>query len=299
MQGFYLTNLLPPGMPNEFSITTNGILWELEKIQHANFNKVIKQIKNGACANTYTMSTNIPSNQLRVSGLIEDSYFDKIMDNLLKACLAFSFISGTSVRPTCSTPYSKVALIQPGEKFPRDHSIHSPESCLNTLSDYIDFVEVFCNNNNIFSTEKMLLIIHYYLDSIAAWSLENQYTLLTTILQIIGDTEKTSGRQFAKLHATQRGSKVGFYDYLAGAADRAGIKKLTFNVVKLRNELIHEGKFDNSTHPSKSNITDLISESFSWIDSYIFKTIGVQHQPNQRYASKMLENYMNSFSYDL
>lgn len=118
MQGFYLTNLLPPDMPNKFSITTNGILWNLEKIQHPDFNNVINEIKNGACANTYSISTNIPSNQLRVSGLIEDSYFDKIMDNLLKACLAFSFITGTSVRPTCSTPFSKVGLIQPGDKFP-------------------------------------------------------------------------------------------------------------------------------------------------------------------------------------
>ncbi|WP_421105610.1 hypothetical protein [Serratia marcescens] len=299
MQGFYLTNLLPPGMPNKFSITTNGILWDLEKMQHSNFNNVINEIENGACANTYSMLTNIPSNQLRVSGLIEDSYFDKIMDNLLKACLAFSFINGTSVRPTSSTPFSKVSLIQPGDKFPRDHSIHSPKSCLNTLSYYIDFVESFCNNNNVFSTEKMLLIIHYYLDSIAAWSLENQYILLTTILQIIGDTEKTSGRKFAQLHAKQRKSRIGFYDYLAGAADRAGIQKLTFDAVKLRNKLIHEGKFDNSTYPSKSNITDLISESFSWIDSYIFKIIGVQHQPNPRYASKILENFMNSFSHDL
>ncbi|MEQ5294870.1 hypothetical protein ABN249_05050 [Providencia rettgeri] len=299
MQGFYLTNLLPPNMPNKFSITTNGIPWDLEKIQHPDFDDVINKVRNGACANTYSMSTNIPSNQLRISGLIEDSYFDKIMDNLLKACLAFSFINGTSVRPSGSTLYSKVSLVQPGDKFPRDHSISSPESCLNTLSYYIDFVEVFCNNNNVFSTEKMLLIMHYYLDSIAAWSLENQYILLTTILQIIGDTEKTSGRQFAKLHATQRRSKIGLYDYLAGAADRAGIQKLTFDAVILRNKLIHEGKFDNSTHPSKSNITDLISESFSWIDSYIFKTIGVQHQPNPRHASKTLENFMNSFSYDL
>lgn len=154
MQGFLLTNLLPPGTPNKFSITTNGIFWDLEKIQHIDFNNVINQIKKGACANTYTMSTNIPNNQLRVSGLIQGSYFDKIMDNLLKACLALSFISGTSVRPTCSTPYSKVSLIQPRDKFPRDHSIYSPESCLSTLSDYINFVESFCNNSNIFSTEK-------------------------------------------------------------------------------------------------------------------------------------------------
>ncbi|MDZ6771539.1 hypothetical protein U4Y22_19680 [Escherichia coli] len=299
MQGFYLTNLLSPGMPDEFSITTNGILWDLEKIQRPDINNVIDKIKNGACANTYSMSTYIPNNQLRKSGLIESSYFDKIMDNVLKACLAFSFINGTSVRPTSSTTYSKVSLFQPGEAFPRDHSIYSPEPCLNILGDYIDFVELFCNNNTIFSTEKMLLIMHYYLDSISAWSLENQYTLLTTILQIIGDTEKTSGRPFASFHASQRGSRVGFYDYLAGAADRVGIQKLTFDAVKLRNKLIHEGMFDKSVYPSKKNITDLISESFSWIDLYIFKTIGVQCQPNPRHASKKLENFMNSFSYGL
>ncbi|NXZ87366.1 hypothetical protein HZI30_10515 [Serratia fonticola] len=299
MQGFNLTNLLPPGMPNKFSINTNGILWDLEIIHHPNINDVIDKIKNGACANTYSMSTNIPSNQLRASGLMEESYFDLIMDNLLKACLAFSFINGTSVRPTSSTPYSKISILDPGDKFPRDHAIHSPESGLSIISEYVDFVELFCSNNNVFNTEKMLLIMHYYLDSVAAWSLENQYTLLTTILQIIADTEKTSGRQFAQNHAAQRGSKVGFYDYLAGAADRTGINQLTFDAVKLRNKLIHEGKFDKSTYPSISNITDLISESYSWIDSYIFKTVGAQCQPKQRHSSKTLEHFMNSFSYDI
>ena len=94
---------------------------------------------------------------------------------------------------------------------------------------------------------------------------------------------EASGRPFASLHAAQRNSPIGFFDYLAGAADRVGIAPLTHDVVKVRNSLIHAGALESTVLPTQADAAAPIAEAMHWFDQYVYAVLGLGTVPVNRH----------------
>ena len=290
MIGFWITNLMPPSAPEEFEVKTPSGTWIFERA--ARYFEYVPQVEQGACANTYSMSLSLPSDRTRLA--VKEQAFHEA----LPLCLGASFAMGAAVTVSQSTPASEIQFIDVGSHFPRARGISTPWKCITTQADLMGFLEIFVAKFNALNpTEKLLLLTHFHLDAIACWSLEDLYLSGSTLLQIIADTEKSSGRKFAKTHAATRGSKsIGFFDFLAGAANRAGIAAPTHDVVKIRNSLIHEGSLKRQGFATKEQATVPIAEALQWVDAYVFAILGLSTPPVTRYDAQTLAR-LNSFSF--
>lgn len=233
MIGFWLVNLIVPNDPSSFVIKTPAGKWSL--LKSTNFDKLKPDIENGACGNTYSIEFNGLDNSMTST--------DAAFEEMVPICLAASFLTGMAVTVRQSTAHSKMQIFQTGPHFPRDRGILGPNFCINNIDEFIEFVEKFVKNYLVLNaTEKLRLMMHFFIDAQSCWSLENLYLSGSTILQIISSTEEDSGRGEAKKHAKTRGNdNPSFYDYLAGAAQKLSITPLQHDVIKIRNSLIHEG----------------------------------------------------------
>lgn len=110
--------------------------------------------------------------------------------------------------------------------------------------------------------------------------------------------EKASGRGFAKAYAKDRtGERPAFFDYLAGASDRVGIKSVAHDVVKIRNKLIHKGILKTATFPTQADVAVPIAEALRWFDSYTYAVLQLGAVPMDRHHPFDLAGYLNSFSF--
>jgi hypothetical protein len=81
-------------------------------------------------------------------------------------------------------------------------------------------------------TEKILILIHHWLDALGCWSFEDFYLSATTLLQIIAAIEeRITGN-----------SSLHYFPAVQSAANRVGITPLSRDFKDMRNNLIHEGK---------------------------------------------------------
>lgn len=290
MIAFWITNLMPPGAPKAFDVKTPSGTWIFERA--ARYLEYAPQVEHeGACANTYSMSFNLPTDATRFA--VKDRAFYEA----LPLCLGASFAMGAAVTVSQSMPSSEVQFLSVGSHFPRARGIPTPWACVGTQAELVKFLETFVAKFNVLNpTEKLQLLTHFHLDAIACWSLEDLYLSGSTLLQIIADTEESSGRNVAAAHATRRGSKIGFFDYLAGAADRVGIAVPTQDVVRIRNSLIHEGTLKRQPFTTKNQAAVPIAEAMQWIDAYVFAILGLGTPPVTRYDAKTFAE-INSFSF--
>ncbi len=292
MIGFWIVNLAPPSTPEAFDVHTPAGTWNFNRAQ--NFDKLVDAIANGACANTYSMEFTLPTDATRSA--LKDAAFLEV----LPICLAASYVTGAAVTVRDSVQASEVAFMEVGPHFPRPRGIPDPSPCVATLHQFIEFVEHFVDEyDRLRSVEKLLLLTHFFIDACSCWSLENLYLSGSTILQIIADTEKASSRPFAASHAAARGSdKVGFFDYIAGAADRVGIPAPGHDVVKIRNKLIHEGNLRAKQFPTKADAAVPIGNALRWVDDYIYAILDLGQVPLPRHNYADYTRFVNSFSFD-
>ena len=290
MIGFWITNLLPPGGPQQFDVITPAGTWSFEP--SANYLSYVQPVQDGGCANTYSVSFALPTGSTRLSTK------DQAFHEALPLCLGASFAMGAAITASRSTDFSEIQFMTVGSHFPRARGIPTPWPCVTKLAELVKFLETFVARfNTLNPTEKLLLLTHFHLDAIACWSLEDLYLSGSTLLQIIAETEKSSGRPDAAAHAKARGlSSPGFFDYLTAAADRAGIARLAHDVVKIRNSLIHEGSLKRHPFTAKDQAAAPIAEAMQWVDAYVFSILGLGAPPAKRYDAKTLAS-LNSFSF--
>lgn len=293
MIGFYVANLLPPATPLQFNLQTPCGTWSFQQVP--NFGQAHQAVLQGATTNTYTTTFPLP-----VSG--PSSLKDAAFEEVVPICLAASFVTGAAVTIKHSLAASSIQFITVGPHLPRDRGVANPAACVDTFAEFIAFVERFVAQYRALDpVEKLKLLMHFFIDATACWSLENLYLSGSTLLQVVADTEKSMGRTFASVHAAQRNqgraTSPGFYDFLAGAANRTNIAPLTHDVVKVRNSLVHAGTLQSASLPTQADAAVPIAEAMHWFDQYVYAILNLGPVPVNRYPVRLLTDGINSFSF--
>ena len=279
MIGFWVVNLLIPGDPDELNITTMSGNWIITKFPK--FVESKNAIANGQCAHTYAIENNI---SMEDGAALCDACFDEMTPILLGA----SYLSGLSVTVKNSLPHSDIMIVQPGSHWPRERAMGEGNYCVSSQTDFVDILEKFVASwPSSAQSEKILLLIHHWLDALGCWSFEDFYLSATTLLQIIAATEEqvSGNSQLSYFHAIQSASK------------RAGISQLNRDFKDMRNNLIHEGKLLGGVF-SGNNINDcstVAANVMNWFDEYIHAVLKLGPVKKKRFKTGDFIN-LNAYS---
>ncbi|MFC1601288.1 hypothetical protein ACFL34_02965 [Candidatus Sumerlaeota bacterium] len=278
MIGFWLANLVVPSDPEAIQIESLEGTWELQRVsEYAQQKKAM--METGRCAVTY--SAMHPASLDNGSPEVEQAH-----DDFLALCLGSSYLTGMSVTPRRSLPHSDVTILQPGDHFPRDRSIPIASPVVNTAGEFKDALESFitnCRKNG--KTEKILLITHHLLDTLACWSLEDLYLSATTVLQIIGATENRIQSKRATEKRIQS-KDLSFFKAIQGASSRHGVLPLSADFKSMRNDLIHDGTLSGTrfSDQDKESCSQVACEVLNWIDRYLHAALGLGNVRRTRFS---------------
>jgi hypothetical protein len=268
MLGFWLINMIAPSDPEKASISTSSGDWLFQK--GAGFVKCKDAISNNQCAHTYS---------IEIATSIDDgsAACDTALDEMTPILLGASFLSGLAVTARLSLPHSDVSIIQPSSHWPRERSIGDGNPCVNTSDEFFQTIEKFVSVwPTIGHSEKILILIHHWLDALGCWSFEDLYLSATTLLQIIAATEQHQAGN----------SNLPYYQAIQSATNRAGISHLSRDFKDMRNNLIHEGKllggsFAGTDIEACSIVT---SDLMNWFDEYIHAVMNLGPVARKRYS---------------
>ncbi len=280
MIGFRIANLLIPDDPEELEIQTRSGCWTLR--QNNQFLENKQAIYQGKCAETYDATHPVSFDREKSSGL------DQAQNELLPLCLGMSYLTGHSCNPSRSVLSSEIDFLCRSDRYPRDRSLPGSQPAISTSIEFKQVLESFVHQYPLIAQqEKLLLIIHHWLDSLACWSLEDLYLGASTVLQIIAATE--ADRQQKKA--------LFFYNSITAVAARWSLTRLSEDFKKMRNDLIHEGTLSGShfSSKSKSNCAAVVTEALNWIDTYLHTVLCLGAVRRIRFDANEIAQ-LNSFS---
>lgn len=256
MIGFWLVNMIVPNDPEEASISTSSGKWFLKR--NVEFDKCKDAISRNQCAHTYSIEIPI---SLRVD---KSAACDTALDEMTPILLGASFLTGLTVTAKMSLPHSEISIFQSSSHWPRERSMGSGNPCVNTSNEFFNLLEKFIVAwPTIGQSEKMLILIHHWLDALSCWSFEDLYLSATTLLQIIAATEEQ-----------QTGNNnLTFFQAIQSATNRVGISPLCGDFKDMRNNLIHEGKLlgGRFTGTDKEACSIIVSDVMNWFDEYFMQ----------------------------
>lgn len=268
MIGFWVVNLLIPGDPDELNISAVSGNWELSK--YARYTESKSAISNGQCAHTYAIENDISKDNGSVAC---DANFDEMTPIMLGA----SYLSGLSVTVNSSLPHSDITIIQPSDHWPRERAMGVGNFFVSTQEEFVQVIEKFITAwPTKAQPEKILVLIHHWLDALGCWSFEDFYLSATTLLQIIAATEeRVTGN-----------SNLSYFQAVQSASSRVGIASLNRDFKDMRNNLIHEGKLLGG-HFEVTDIeacSTVASDSMNWFDEYIHAVMNLGPVKRKRYS---------------
>lgn len=267
MLGFWLVNMIIPGDPEEARITTSSGEWFIQR--NANFVECKEAMRSNQCAHTYS---------IEIATSMDDgaAVCDASMSDMTPILLGSSFLSGLAVTSKISLPHSDVKIIQPTSHWPRERSMGDGNPCINTSDEFIQTLERFIVAwPTAGQTEKILILIHHWLDAIGCWSFEDFYLSATTLLQIIAATEE---------HLT--GNSLKYFPAIQSASRRVGIPTLSRDFKDMRNNLIHEGKLLGGSFAGTDILacSTVAADLMNWFDAYIHSVLNLGAVKRNRYS---------------
>lgn len=281
MIGFRFINLLVPGDPDQFTVNGAHDIWTFSKEADFAARKAAIETEHKN-AETYV-------GEHPVAGADGAAAVEGTVGELLPLCLGASYLTGRSVTVKRSIPPSDVALLQVGPRFPRERAIDAAEACVNNSAEFEQAMAAFLTAYpGAGAAEKVRLVVHHRLDALACWSLEDLYLSATTILQVVADTEES--RALIAHHPS-------FFKYLTAAAGRFGIPGLNHDIVKMRNDLIHDGTVSGTHFSGKTEAEckAIAVQVLNWIDTYFHAALNLGPVHRVRFDAHSLDG-LNSYS---
>ncbi|MGD2092305.1 MAG: hypothetical protein PVH61_39420 [Candidatus Aminicenantes bacterium] len=253
MIGFWIVNLLVPGDPDKLNISALSGSWELRKF--VKYSESKNAISNGKCAHTYAIENDVSMDDGAAA-------CDANLNEMTPILLGASYLSGLSVTAKKSLPHSDVLIVRPSDHWPRERAMGVGNYCVSSQEEFVEALEKFIAAwPTTAQSEKILILIHHWLDALGCWSFEDFYLSATTLLQIIAATEEriTGNRNLSYLQAIQ------------SASQRVGITSLNRDFKDMRNNLIHEGNLlgGRFSGTDKGACSEVASDLMNWFDEYI------------------------------
>jgi len=279
MIGFWLTNLLIPDDPDELEIHAVSGNWVLSKF--AKYSDSKSAIANGRCAYTYAIENDISMDDGAASC---DDNFEE-MTPILLGC---SYFSGLSVTANSSLPHSDVKLIQPSDHWPRERALETGNHCINSNEEFVEVIEKFIAAwPEVAEKEKILVLVHHFLDALACWSFEDFYLSATTLLQVIAATEE---RMIGN-------SNLSYFTAVQSASNRVGITSLNSDFKDMRNNLIHEGKLlgGRFSGTDKEACSVVAADLMNWFDEYLHAVMNLGQVRHRRFSKQVFMS-LNAYS---
>lgn len=276
--GFWTVNLLVPEEPQQIEIKTPLGIWALKKA--AFYDKSKAAISDGQCANTYALEHPVSMDD-------GSAACDTAFDELTPLFLGMSYLTGLSVTAKTQLPHSEISIIQLSDHWPRERSMGSGNPVVDNAADFSAGLEAFINSwAGPGQQEKVLLLIHHWLDALACWSLEDCYLSATTLLQVIAATE-----------GAIQARSLTYYTAVDDASQRVGIAPLSRDFKDMRNVLIHEGRLIGGAFQGTSfqDCAAVAANVLNWFDEYIHSVLGVGPVRRQRFTANAFTG-LNSYS---
>jgi hypothetical protein len=278
MIGFRIVNLMIPGEPQSLNIITPSGTWILDKAP--SYDISTEAIRKGQCAVTYSL-------EHPVSMAHGAAACDLVLEEITPLLLGASYLSGLSVTADQSLPFSEVTIMQPSHYWPRERAMGGGNAVVVTTAEFKTILEAFVTAwPSAGKREKVLIMIHHWLDSLACWSLEDLYLSATTLLQIIAATEESV-----------QGKDLDYLSAVTASAKRVGIRALNRDFKDMRNNLIHEGKLlgDKFSGNSLEDCTAVAADVLNWFDAYMHSVLGLGAVRHQRFAAQKFLS-LNAYS---
>jgi len=280
MIGFWTVNLLIPGDPDKLKISAVSGNWELKKF--ARYPESKNAIFNGQCAQTYAIENDISMDDGAAA-------CDTNLDEMTPILLGTSYLFGLSVTVKSSLPHSDITIIQPSDQWPRERAIGVGNYCVSTQEEFVEVIEKFLTAwPTKAQPEKILILIHHWLDALGCWSFEDFYLSATTLLQIIAATEE---------HITGN-SNLSYLQAVQSASRRVGITILNRDFKDMRNNLIHEGKLlgGRLAGTDIGACSTVAADLMNWFDEYIHAVMNLGPVKRKRYSK---HDFMSLNSYSI
>ncbi len=268
MLGFWLINLIVPDDPDKAIITTSSGEWFFEKSH--DFVKHKDAIRKNQCAHTYSI-------EIATSMANGARACDASMEEMTPILLGSSFLAGLAVTSKISLSNSDVSIIQPTSHWPRERAMGDGNPCVNTSDEFFKRLEQFVTAwPSISQPEKILILIHHWLDALGCWSFEDFYLSATTLLQIIAATEKS----------ITGNSKLKYLPAVQSASRRVGITILNRDFKDMRNNLIHEGKLLGARFAGTDieACSKVVADLMNWFDEYVHAVMNLGPVKRKRYS---------------
>jgi hypothetical protein len=259
MIGVRLVNLLIPGDPEELVVAGAHGDWVLAREPDFAARKAAV-LEQSMCHETYRA-------EHPVDGAAGPAAVEGTVGELLPLCLGTSYLSGSAVTVHRSLPWSDLQIIEVPSNFPRERSAAGPGPVVNDEHEFRAALAAFlAAYPTLGRAEKVLLLVHHWLDALACWSLEDLYLSATTGLQVIAATEE--GRQ---------GAGLSFLRAVTDAAVRFGVPPLAADFKNMRNDLVHDGTVSGTRHPGKSadDCRAVAAGVFGWLDAYLHAALNL------------------------
>lgn len=283
MIGFRVVNLLIPGDPSSLTIAGRHGDWVFTAVADYDAAKDAIQ-KQQQCAVTYTAEH--PASHAAGAAVLDES-----LEEMLQLCLGATYATGQAVTMKGTTAYSSVQFLHVGEHYPRERSWAGIEPVVNDGHEFTALLEAFLRGyRTVGHSEKVLLLVHHWLDSLSCWSLEDLYLSATTVLQTIAATE------MRKLPIPKK-KNPSFFKYVSAAAARYGLPVLSHDFKTMRNDLIHDGTLSGTSFSGKTaeDCRLVAAEVLNWIDLYLHAALALGPVRRVRFGPHTLDG-LNAYS---
>jgi hypothetical protein len=269
-----LVNLVLPNEPDKIELSGSLGRWSIDKHFRYDIDRPVLNSKVHS-ARTYTADhENFSASSL-----------NSILHELRHLTLIFSYLTSNAVT-IVNNPSSEMTLLQVNDGFPRDRGLSGVEPIIREeeiVNVANKMLALFPTNMGSYHID---VIIHYWLDVISCWSLENLFLGACTILEIVKQSERR--RTGANLH---------FFDAIVSISNYLRIQPLNRDWINMRNDLIHEGHLSKVKFPqkNKSDCINVCEDVMSWIDQFINAIFSLQPPTVQRFSRGSLIQ-LNSYT---
>jgi hypothetical protein len=239
-------------------------IWQFR--QRDDYASLISALKEGQCAPTYYASN------AAITHKTAESDFTLATDELIDACLILSFLTAACITPRGSTLASDILFVELGDAFIRPRAIRGFTSLQISKSFSQYFSVGMASIQASMKPRQLRLFLSHWISGLTCFSLEDLFLSIGVQMDIVKQCE-----------IALAGRKLDYFPGMQAASRRYGIRQLTRDYKKMRDDIVHEGRLSGSNFTGKKKIdcANVVADTLNWIDSYVSAVLALGQAPTR------------------